>query len=257
MLSRIKKKEIAGFKEFVSNLETTAMEKRVEIIQVAILEDPIYMEWVMENMITIDHVLKITTDEFALICKKLPNGIGVLARAFFKTPYHNKLIDEFLPRELVSDYKDAAEYVGDLKKSDQDAARFIILKTTRALQENDTILGPPWSIPPIEVLKEANKMQSQTGTLELKYENGVIAAKGAIIRNKRNGEWHHFFQNGNIMAKGFYSKGCRHGNWIFYYPDEKVRTEGEFIYDTKDGEWTEISKDGIKTIVTYDDGLRK
>lgn len=256
MLERIKKKETAGFKEFVSNLETTAIEKRLDIIQLAILEDPIYMEWVLKNVITVDKVLDLPTEEIRMICQNLPNGIPLLAKTFYKTSFDNKLLNGILPQEFLAEYKDAADAIPSLTKSSQDAAGFLVLKTMRTLQEKDQIVGPSWLLPPVEILKSLNKIQHESGFQEITFDNGVIAAKGNIVRNKRDGEWCHYFQNGKLMAKGTYSKGYKHGIWTFYYSDEKIKSQGEYIYDSKEGEWSEVDKNGVKVTVVYKEGLK-
>ena len=63
MLERIKKKQLDGFREFVVSLETTSMQSRGQIFTSGVLEDPLYMSWVMKNIRTYEDFLKLPADE--------------------------------------------------------------------------------------------------------------------------------------------------------------------------------------------------
>jgi hypothetical protein len=59
MLDRIKKKQADGFKEFVSSMETTGSPMRGQILTAGLMEDPIYMTYVMKNLKTFNDFLQL------------------------------------------------------------------------------------------------------------------------------------------------------------------------------------------------------
>ncbi len=256
MLTRIKKKGLDGFKSFVSNLEGTNKSKRLEIIQAALMEDPSYVEWVMKNITPAEKVLELETEEVVKICNNLPNGMILFAKAFSKTNYHSKILNGILPQHMISDYLDAAERCHGLKKSEQEAAQAMVLKTTRELQDRNIIVGPIWRLPPQEVATEAKYAPKESGLTELKYENGRLAARGQLDKGRRVGEWEHFFISGNIMAKGEYDNNLKTGYWTFYYLDGTVKSQGTYRMDAKHGDWEERDKSGVVHEVYYDDGAK-
>lgn len=255
MLTRIKRREIEGFKDFVKNLEITSDSRRKEIIQVAVLEDPIYMSIVIKNITDAFEIIKLSSDQVEKIIKALPNGLQVFAKAFFNTKEIDFIKDQVLPRFMVKEFEEFLTAVGQLKKADQEGAQFLIVKMARFLQEKEDIYGPMWMFPSAELMAE-DKMKSFTGMVELKFENNCIAARGQSIKNKRQGIWEHFFENGKLMAKGSYEQGLKEGPWQFWYLNGKLKAEGAFKNDSKHGLWKEFDQDGKIAVVQYDEGKR-
>ncbi len=255
MLSRIKRKELEGFKEFVTNLETTTEARRKEIIQVAVLEDPIYMSWVIKNITTAEEVVKLSSDQIEKIINNLPSGLLVMAKAFFNTPELTYLKEQVISRYMVADFNDYLASITTLKRAEQEGAQFLIMKVMRSLQAKEDIYGPIWQLPPVELMRE-DKMQSVTGFKEIKFDNGAIAAKGHMIKNHRHGEWHHFFENGKLMAKGTYDQGQKVGTWSFWYLNGKTKAEGSFKNDSKHGPWNEYDHEGNMVVAEYEEGKR-
>jgi hypothetical protein len=255
MLSRIKRREIEGFKDFVKNLEITAESRRKEIIQVAVLEDPIFMTWVMRNLIDASEIIKLSSDQVEKVLKALPNGLQVLAKAFFNTKEIDFIKDQVLPRYMVKEFEEYLAAISQLKKAEQEGAQFLIVKMARYLQEKEDIYGPPWMFPSAELMAD-DKMKSFTGMAEIKFENNVIAARGQIIKNNRQGIWDHYFENGKIMARGSYEQGMKEGPWQFWYLNGKLKAEGAFKYDSKHGLWKEFDQEGNVNVVQYEEGKR-
>ena len=80
VLTKHKKKGEEGFKLFVQSLETTGPTKLKTIVEVSLLEDPLYMKWIMPNMMTWEYIMKYEEDHIQRLRRF--NGSGVLqARA--------------------------------------------------------------------------------------------------------------------------------------------------------------------------------
>ncbi len=52
ILSKHKKNNSEGFKNFVVHLEAMHIQTRKNIIQTSLLEDPVYMHWILKNIVT-------------------------------------------------------------------------------------------------------------------------------------------------------------------------------------------------------------
>ncbi len=256
MLARIKKKGMEGFKQFVSNLEGTAPGKRMDIIQAALLEDPVYAEWAMKNIFSIERLLELPTDELIVLCQNLPSGMGLFARAFCNTKEHVKVSSEVLPKPFNREYLDEAERFRGIDKSDELAAQSLLLKTLRDLQNRELLVGPIWHLPPSDVIGESKLLVRPSGVAELKYSTDILAAKGELKNGRRIGHWQHFFVNGKLMAEGNYDNGFKAGEWIFYYLDGTLRGKGPFVGDNKQGSWQERDRNGIVSEILYEDGMR-
>ncbi|MFZ4714804.1 MAG: toxin-antitoxin system YwqK family antitoxin [Bacteriovoracaceae bacterium] len=255
ILSRIKRRELEGFKEFVTSLETTTESRRKEIIQIATLEDPIYMSWVLKNISSAKEIIKLSSDQIEKILKALPNGVFVLAKAFYNQPEIEYIKTQVLSRYMLSEFEECLQKVKGLKKAEHEGCQFLIMKMARDLQAKEDIYGPFWFLPPVELMKE-DKMKSFTGLTEIKFENGTLAAKGPIVKNLRDGEWEHFFDNGKLMAKGDYDQGQKIGPWSFWYVNGNIKSTGIFKNDSKHGVWKEFDQEGKESSCNYEEGKR-
>ena len=121
MLDRIKKKQLLGFKEFVQNMETTAGPKRVQIFMAGVLEDPIYMDWVMRNIRTFSDLLKLPSEEIEKVLMSQEQLLQLFAKSIFK---ENLDPLELLPR-LGGKLKDEISYLGEI--SDQECGLFLAI----------------------------------------------------------------------------------------------------------------------------------
>jgi hypothetical protein len=255
ILNRIKRQELDGFREFVTNLETTTESKRKEIIQLAVLEDPIYMNWILKNITDVNKVIRLSSDQFEKILKNLPNGLQILSRAFYNHPDLEFIKTQVLTRFMLGEFEDYLSNIKALKKSEQEGAQFLIMKSMRLLQAQEQIIGPHWFLPPIEIMRE-DKMKSISGVSEIFFENGNLAARGEILKNLREGFWEHFFENGKLMANGEYDQGQKSGSWSFWYISGKIKSQGEFKNDMKHGTWKEYDSEGTVTVVEFEEGKR-
>jgi hypothetical protein len=255
ILNRIKRQELSGFRDFVINLETTTESKRKEIIQLAALEDPLYVNWVLKNMTDVNQVIRLSSDQFEKILKNLPNGLQILARAFYNRPEIDFIKSQVLTRFMLGEFDEYLSNIKNLKKSEQEGAQFLIMKSMRLLQSQELISGPHWYLPPIEIMRE-DKMKSISGIAEVFFENGNLAARGEISKNQREGHWEHFFENGKLMAEGEYDQGQKSGKWSFWYVSGKIKSQGEFKNDMKHGTWKEYDSEGIVTVVEFEEGKR-
>lgn len=255
MLTRLKRRELEGFKEFVCNLETTPESRRKEILQLAALEDPLYTSWVIKNITTINSILKLSSDQIDKVLKTIPNGINALAKAFYNSEQIPFIKEQVLSRYMLSDFEEYLVAISALKKSEQEGSQFLILKVVRELQRKGEIEGPFWSLPPIDLMNE-EKMTSFNGEVEIKFDNGAVAAKGTMLKSQRHGIWEHYFESAQIMARGFYRAGLKNGNWEFWYLNGKVKAKGAFKDDNKHGEWHEYDQTGTETLVKYEQGKK-
>lgn len=254
MLSRLKRRELEGFKEFVCNLEVTPESRRKEIIQLAALEDPIYTSWVIRNLTTASAVLKLSSDQINKVIKTIPSGLNTLAKAFYNTEMIPFIKEQVLSRYMLSDFEEYLMAISGLKKAEQEGAQFLILKVVRELQRKEEIEGPFWSLPPISLMNEEKIIADCE--LEIKFDNGVVAARGSILKNQRHGIWEHYFENGQLMARGFYRSGLKNGGWEFWYLNGNTKAKGSFKDDNKHREWYEYDQAGILTLVQYEDGKK-
>lgn len=253
MLERIKKKQLEGFREFIVNLETTSLEARAQIFTSGLLEDPLYMSWVLKNIRTFDDFMKLPGDEIERVLTSQEGVIGVFVKALENRDEAGKVLEGTVPK-LMSKIRDEAEYVGEVSPEQRIAARSHVMKTARKLQLSEAIQGFRWQLPPMEIFYPKS---FKDGLIELFFESGVIAAKGHVEKNQRVGPWVHYYDNGRILAQGDYLNGLKEGSWIFYFSSGKERARGRYLADQRHGTWTEWDREGNSTEVTYAEGLRR
>ncbi|MBL7666037.1 MAG: hypothetical protein JNM93_12955 [Bacteriovoracaceae bacterium] len=243
ILRRIKKKEYQGFKEFVRNLETTPLSRRVEIMQSAILEDPVYMTYAFKNMATPDEVLNYANDNIDAFIKTLPNAINTLAKAFYKTPKIDFIKNTVLPKGLAKDFEEELNLLKDLKQGEKEAAGYMLVKTFRDLQEQEYVYGKAWNFPPAHILKEETGAKQEGHTI-LQFENGQTAAEGEVVKANREGVWVHYYENGVIMARGNWKGGSKEGEWTFWHSNGKKKAQGVYKEDAKVEGWQYFDREG-------------
>ncbi len=247
MLKRIKKKETKGFKDFVQSLETTSQLKRKEIIVRGLIEDPLYMSWVMKNFIDYTYLFKLSTDELMTLMTRLTNGIQMFVKAFMDTVQEDVLIGELLTPGMTKNYKDERKCNKKIPNGVQVSTQFLIVKAIRDLQ-SEGALGPfLWKLPSVEILC-VRKYPPKDGVLELFYESEKLAAKGKMEKGLRHGQWLHFYENGKILAQGNYYRGQYHDYWEIKYPSGEPMSQGEYYQGEKIGEWKSWDLEGVEAI---------
>lgn len=252
-LPKFKKNGLEGFKECVENFEITSVSYLKDKMESCILEDPVYTQWVIKNLMHIEHFLNLTSDDVAKVCAAINNYPEVLARAFFKTPLEKRLATD-LPKHICGPVTEEMERMKELRKSVQETSLNIIIKTMRKLQNEEKVQTTnPWRLPPVELLRPP---KITPGKFRLAYEDGTPALEGEHQKNQREGVWKHFYPNGALMAEGVYKGGQKSGLWGFWYPNKAQKAQGEYVQNVKQGPWKEWDKDGQMTQLTYAQGKK-
>lgn len=254
MLERIKKKQIAGFKDFVINMETTGHEKRIHIFTTGVLEDPIFMNYVMKNIRTFNDLLTLDEEELGKIILSQDQILSLFAKSLFASKeLENYSVESSLP-QLAARFKDEISYLRNISPTEQEGARTYILKLARKMQAEEKIHGFNWILPPQDVYYPKTH---KDGPLKILFESNITAAEGEILKGKRSGTWRHYFDSGKILAEGDYLEGLKAGDWKFFYPSGELKSQGKYKADSKSGTWKEWDRQGNVTEVNYVDGIRK
>ncbi|HXH75216.1 MAG TPA: FliG C-terminal domain-containing protein [Bacteriovoracaceae bacterium] len=254
MLDRIKKKQFEGFKEFVQSMEITGSQTRVPIFTAGILEDPLFMGWVMKNIMTFEDFLKLPSDEIESVLKTQDQMMGILAKCIYDpSPEVMKLLESSIPR-FISKLKDELSYLTEVSSQEKDSARFHIVKVTRKMQMQELIQGFPWKLPAQDVFFSKT---FKDGLGQIMFENGVLAAEGNFSKGKRSGSWRHNYETGNVLAEGDYLDGLKAGNWVFYYGSGGIKAQGKYKADLRHGPWKEFDRNGKVTDLDYVEGSTK
>jgi antitoxin component YwqK of YwqJK toxin-antitoxin module len=254
MLDRIKKRQINGFKDFVISMETSSGQKRGQIFMAGVLEDPIFMSYVMKNIKSFDDFLKLDSEEIDAVLSSQEQILTLFAKYLHGSP--QEILTSFettIPR-LISRLKDELSYLSQVTTSEKEGAKFYIMKVTRQLQMEEKIHGFSWRLPPQDVYYQK---QLKDGQSTISFENGVVAAEGLLIKGRRMGEWKHFYENGKLLAQGDYFDSLKAGEWSFYYSNGDLKSRGKYKADEKHGLWREYDRNGTLSEVEYVEGFRK
>lgn len=254
MLDRIKKRQIDGFKEFVINMETTAATSRAQIFTAGVLEDPIFMSYVMKNIRTFDDFLNLDSGEIDTILKSQDQIIGLFAKCLFGSDTAKIMsLESSIPRHM-SRLKDELSYLKDVSPSEREGAKFYIMKVVRKFQQEEKIHGFQWRLPPQDVYYPKTL---KDGAAKILFENGSMAAEGEHSKGKRSGFWKHYYDIGVLLAEGDYSDGLKTGVWVFYYSNGNLKAQGKYKADLKHGVWKEWDRAGVLTETEYLEGVKK
>jgi hypothetical protein len=254
MLNRIKRQQFDGFKEFVANMETTAKNVRQQIFVAGTLEDPIFMAWIFKNLKNFDDFLNLPSDEIGQVLDHQDQVISVFAKCMFGLPEEKILsLDKVIPKHF-SKLRDEISYLKEVTPREKEAARYFILKIVRKLQGEETIGGFSWLLPPQDIFYPKT---FKDGPCQLKFESGVLAAEGEVLKGQRTGLWKHFFDSGKLLAEGEYLVGLKNGLWTFYYSTGGAKSKGRYHDDLKEGQWQEWDRNGIVSEITYLEGVKK
>ena len=252
MLERIKKRQFDGFKEFVLNLETSAVKSRNHILSLAILEDPVFMTYVIKNIRTFDDFMKLPTYEIEAVLSHQDQILTLFAKCFFGMPEESVLSLQTITPKYFARIKDEFSYLKDLNLIESESAKFHIIKLVRKLQTDDQIAGFFWHLPPLNIFQLKSH---QDGPAEIYFESGILAAQGSYLKSKREGHWKHFYDTGNLFAKGDYENGLKTGEWTYYFKNGEPKARGLFNEDLRHGLWTEWDRSGLAQINTFKSGV--
>ena len=235
-------------------METTGSGTRQHILMAGILEDPVFMSYVMKNVKTFEDFLGLPSDEIDKVLLHQDQLLGVLAKCLVGMP--DERITELsnsIPK-FSSKIRDEISYLKEVSASEKEGAKYYILKVVRKLQMQESIHGFKWDLPPQElfhakVLKE--------GKSKIFFESGVLAAEGEISKGKRNSFWKHFYDSGKLMAEGEYLDGLKSGVWVFYFGNGNIKSQGRYRADLKQGLWKEWDRNGVMTQTEFHEGVKK
>ena len=254
MLDRIKKRQIDGFKEFVINMETTGFHSRSQIFTAGVLEDPVFMNYVMRNLKTFDDFLELDSDDIETVLTSQEQVITLFAKCLYDSGKDAlSKMESTIPR-FVSKLKDELSYLQDVSVSEKEGAKYYILKLARKFQMEEKIQGFRWNLPPQDLFYPK---QFKDGEQQIFFESGVLAAQGEYLKSKRSGFWKHNYDSGKLLAEGDYSEGLKTGTWVFYYSNGNLKSQGKYKADLKHGLWQEWDRAGNKSEVEYQEGVKK
>jgi hypothetical protein len=254
MLDRIKKKQNEGFKEFVISMETSSGTTRGQIFTAGVLEDPVFMSYVMKNIRTFDDFMKLDSDDIDAVLSSQDQIMTLFAKVLFGSDESKIMEMESLIPRLMSKLKDEISYLKEVTVQEKDGAKFYIMKVVRKLQTEERINGFKWTLPPMDVYYPK---QIKDGQIKIYFEDGTIAAEGIYLKGKRMGDWRHYYDTGKILAEGDYFDGMKSAIWKFYYSNGTLKSEGKYKADQKHGVWKEYDRNGVITEVEYNEGVKK
>lgn len=252
MLSRIKKKQYEGFKDFVESLETTVFASRYNIVVNGILEDPAFMQWVTRNLKTFEQFLEFTSDDIEQVMRSNDSMMMMLARAMKNLDW-----EKYSPNfsRFLGKLKDEISYLSEVTPAEQEKAQFFILKAARKMQREEKIQGFKWELPPQDVFHVVTLPRE--GVTQLKFIDGSVAAEGEALKGKRIGLWKHFYETKKLLAEGTYQEDLKVGPWTFYYSNGDKRSEGHYLNDSRHGQWKEWSRTGELTLSEWVEGKKQ
>ncbi len=253
MLERIKRKQFDGFKDFVQSLEITTGVARQQIFTAGILEDPLYMSWIIKNLKTFEDFMNLPSGEIDAVLSHQRQMIGVFVKCFWGEAPEKITSLETLTPKFMSEIKDELSYLASVTPAEKEGAKNYMIKTTRKLMNDEFINGFRWSLPPMEVFYPPSL---KNGLNEILFESGIVAAKGTIEAGKRVGLWQHYYDNGSLLAFGDYYNGLKVGEWTFNFPNGKTKGQGKYLADEKQGLWKEWDRSGELHEVVYSLGAR-
>ena len=251
ILDRIKKKEYKGFKEFVGNLDSSPGFKRNEIMALGMTEDPIYMSWVVKNILTMEKLSQLNGDFFDTITKNSETYIDVIAQSIHGTKHLGVFFEQCLSAPLGRLVKEALKTRIVVSAEDQFKAQCVLYREFRKLQERDEAGGIAWHLPPKEIFSQKDGVDA--GVVEIKLENGKLCARGNVLNSKRTGPWSFFYETGSVLGQGSFLRGQKQGVWTLFYPNGNNFLVGEFKNDERYGKWSIYDVKGNVTEKQYSD----
>ena len=78
------------------------------------------------------------------------------------------------------------------------------------------------------------------------HENGQVAAEGAYLDGKLQGEWKTWYPDGKLRTVGEFHEGVRTGKWQLFHPNGQLAGEGRYRLGMRDRKWVYLDPEGVK-----------
>lgn len=243
VLKKYKKLGEQGFKDFVLSLDLRSSKLLKEVLENAMIEDPLYLKWALENRQPFESFLGLGKEEVHLVLKMIPNSELHLLHALKNHKEEENFITTKLPNFNYKQYL-ANRDVHQVTMQLQENARIKILEQVFALKQEGILPAIEWSLPPHEVMEGVNPKVDAEGNFRQFYDNGALAISGKIEKGKRVGRWMIFYSTGKLFAEGDYALGLKTNEWVFHFPSGKCKSQGCYVEDLKHGEWKIYDESG-------------
>jgi hypothetical protein len=234
-------------------METTHLTTRQQILTTGILEDPIFMSWVMKNCKTFEDLLNLSGNEIEALILHQEQVVLIMAKCLFGAPEGLlRSLATSIPKQFAK-IKDELSYLQDVTNGEKEASKYFLIKLTRQLQLQEKIQGFAWNLPPQDIFYP---LTYPDGKSQIHFDSGILAAEGDMFKGKRSGNWVHNYDNGKILAEGEYLGGLKHGVWVFYYGNGSLKSQGKYKNDLKHGLWKEWDRAGQVSEIEYMEGVK-
>lgn len=253
ILNKYKKQFDEGFKKFVMNLDLLPGKVVKEMIFNGVLEDPVYLKWVLENKLNFEHFLKLEKEEVLKVFRSINYPSMIFLKALKGHPEENTFITTNLPSLILKQYLDDRENA-KITVAQQEDARIKIMQAIFNLKEQGELSAIDWKLPPAEVMSGTSHLIDKLGNYTQYYEGGVLAISGVVVKGNREGLWKNFYPNGALHAEGHYTGGQKINEWSFYYLNGNLKSKGIYKDDLKNGEWIEFEANSEAKIYNYQNG---
>jgi len=188
ILTKHKKKGEEGFKGFVRSLATMGSATFKNVLQMALLEDPVYMKWIMTNLSAtgFDFFTRLDKTSVQKVYNEINNPLRIFVLALSNFEDCKNFINEkFLPT-MKAQFMEEAEMTQNITPAQQTASKTIIIEKMFELQKRREIPDTDWEIPAKEVLSGENHKIVANGDFLLVFENGKPALRGQLEPTKPN-----------------------------------------------------------------------
>ena len=216
MLTKHKKKGLEGFKNFVCNIETASNESFKNILQAAMIEDPVYITWALKNLMHFEDVVQLEDDPFEALLNALPNRqtwVYAFGRSEMEPLFLGK-VSKVTRQRFLDELAIAPKFT----PGQQQQARNSCIIKLREMQKNHELDPYKWNLPPQEVLEGSHLKAPNKGEVALDYTPGQPALRGQMENHMRVGPWEVFYPNGQKYASGSYKEDQKDGVWEFFGP---------------------------------------
>ncbi len=257
ILSKHKRKGKNGFIKFIRFLETISPLKVKNIVSMALLEDPVYMQAILHNIRNFQYINDLSKQEIETLINSLTNSVTTLVFALHHEPFEQEFINK-VPHDIKKKYTEEASYNKQILIDQTLSCQNLILENLHKLEDDKKIISSNFKHPSHQILTGTHFPNVSNGEFKLFYpDNKTVALLGPMEKKLRTGMWKHFYPNSNLMAEGIYLDGEKIGKWKFFYITGDLKSEGEFKEDLKHGKWSEYSPEGKIKIVIYKRGRPK
>ena len=255
ILKKYKHKFDSGFKEFVINLDLLPPKVVKEMISNALLEDPVYLKWALDNKLNFEYFIDLKEDDVLKLLHHLKNSNIILLRALKNHPEESDFLSIKLPSLILKQYlQDRESEIVTL--GHQEDARSKIMKGIFTLKERGDLSAFDWKIPPVDVLRGSSFIINNLGLCTQYYEDNILALSGNIVQGKRSGPWKFYYPSGALHIEGGYAEGLKQESWSHYFQNGKLKLSGNYKDDLKSGEWREYNSNNELAISQFSAGKK-